>query len=78
MPLPPLPAKRSARAGLEPIRPFESPAQTKAVLATSLAVGSAGVQHLMARPQFAARAPIGSVASVYSLVCFREMPEVMT
>jgi hypothetical protein len=67
-----LAAKRPPRAGLEPIRPSDSPAGAKAALATSLAIGSAGLHHLMARPQFAALALIGSVLFVISLVRFRK------
>jgi hypothetical protein len=48
------------------------PAGAKAALATSLAIGTAGDHHLMARPQFAALALIGSVRSVISLVHFRK------
>jgi len=67
-----LAAKVHPRAGLEPIRPSGSPAGAKVALATSLAIGSAGLHHLMAGPQFAALALVGRVLFVNSLVRFRK------
>ena len=72
-----LAAKRPPRAGLEPIRPSDLPACAKATLATSPAIGSAEVHHLMARPPFAALSRIGSVLFVNSLVRFRKALESM-
>ena len=72
MPLPALLAKRPSRAGLEPVRPSKLPAGAKAAFATSVAIGTAEEHHLMARPQFAALALIGSARSVISLVHFRK------
>jgi hypothetical protein len=53
------------------------PAGAKAALERSLAIGSAGVHHLMARSQFAALALSGCVLFVMSLVRFRKVLEPM-